>query len=607
MAKSSAVLSPTLGLYIARPNITVPDRALQDGLNFRIREGRLESLSLGWTRFGEFQLNGRVRLVDNFFPKNGEDNLILGTERDLYVLNSADDSVTFLTPRWEEGTAEVSAATPAVVTFSETDIEDFIKVGDKIVFGTAGETDPDAVWYEIASIDGTSQATLTTAVIGAPIAAGVFTARRLFSMDANDWWDTAIFVNAAGVEDQWIAVNGTDWVVSWNGSATQVTLHPEMNFRARAIANYKNMIIYANLVTLGEILSTQMINSDVGFPFNAGDAGTGLSEQFIVHGGSDQIFALVPLNDSLIAYSEKHVVPMDFVGDPEVFFFRVSTVTSGPLGPGAVANFSDHHVFIAADAMYYFDGVSHQEVDMHIWPELIRSQDPIRRLSIFNLFVEEFAELMWAFPLTTDPGAGDIFAPMVVAHVAAYIEPTGLGKDAMPYSRRSFPFSAGGHWTQESGVRWNDLPVPWTTMNVRWNDQSLSEDYSLTMVGDNDGYLYTLNSSQTADGVILPSFVRMARKAIVDGRSRGLIRRFYPFIEATSSGELDVTLRFADHAKGNTDFAHTDAFDMSLPAERFFTSPFRRGRYVEFELGSDEGLPWVLSGYDFDAQVGGRR
>ena len=85
MAKSTAVVSPGLGLYLGQPSIATNPRALIDGANFRIKEGKLSNLNLGWTAFSTVNwlpLNGPVILIDNFFPR-GTEHLIFGTPKDL--------------------------------------------------------------------------------------------------------------------------------------------------------------------------------------------------------------------------------------------------------------------------------------------------------------------------------------------------------------------------------------------------------------------------------------------------------------------------------------------------------------------------------------------
>jgi len=88
---------------------------------------------------------------------------------------------------------------------------------------------------------------------------------------------------------------------------------------------------------------------------------------------------------------------------------------------------------------------------------------------------------------------------------------------------------------------------------------------------------------------------------------RGLVARVYPFVTKFGS-LLDVTVRLADHAQGPATIVHTDSFDQSLPEGGHFTTPYRRGRFMENEFGADgPSQPYELSGYDLDIKSGGKR
>lgn len=49
--KSSAVVAPNYGLYLDQNPFTVPSRAVVDGMNFRVKNGRLQKRNLGWAPF----------------------------------------------------------------------------------------------------------------------------------------------------------------------------------------------------------------------------------------------------------------------------------------------------------------------------------------------------------------------------------------------------------------------------------------------------------------------------------------------------------------------------------------------------------------------------
>ena len=104
--KSTATLLPNLGLYYDRPAIVLEPQMLAEGLNFRVKNGRLENLNLGWDQFEDFTLNGPVTMITNFRIRGGTEQLIFGTPTDLYNWNGS--ALAFITPVYATGTVTVT-------------------------------------------------------------------------------------------------------------------------------------------------------------------------------------------------------------------------------------------------------------------------------------------------------------------------------------------------------------------------------------------------------------------------------------------------------------------------------------------------------------------
>jgi hypothetical protein len=603
--QSNTVVQPNLGLYFDRPPIALAPRMLQDGYNFRIKDGRLSNLNLGATRFEPgITLNGAVLLVYDFLRRDGTDTLVFGTKFDLYKYNPGSHTVSFITPTYATGTAAASGtAVTGTGTLWNTGSPKNAKAGDEISFGSANQTSPGATWYTIASVNTDTSITLTTSA--GVIADGVYTIRKKFTGSEVNRWVPQTFINAApgNVDELWLT-NGIDNIVKWNGATDQVVPQNTLGFTCKVLAIYSNMMIFANLVQGGTAKPTDIVNSDLG---NPGDVVNGLSSQFKVHGEVGQIHVVRSLGDTMAIYSDNGPVTVaQFVGDPLIFVFRNVITGVGAVSPAGVADFGNFHEFLHVDSQYAFDGATVKEIGKQIWRNTLRQQDPTRTHAIYHHFDEQNGDLIWSVPLTTDPGAGTNTSPPVTAVGEHYLEDVGE-RASHPASLRKFPFTATGYWTQQASFTWADLTDEWSSYSFRWNDQFFFAAFPLTIAGDATGKLYTVGSSQDLDGAALPSFVRFGRKAVADGRMRGLIARIYPFVTPFSTA-LKVILRLADHAMGSITTIHTDSFDQSLPEGGHFTAPYRRGRYAENEFGTDgPGQPWELSGYSMDIKEGGRR
>lgn len=826
MAKGSAVLSPNLGLYLGRSPLGVPARGLQDGFNFRIDNGQLENLSLGWQKYSAINFGGPVTLIDTFFIRGVAEKQIIGTDRDLFDYDASSDTATYINARYATGTVMVggndtftkvllhgdgadasttitdsnaggaahtwtangnaqvdtaqskfggasllfdgtgdyvstpdhanftlgsgdftidlwvrtttsgtalniagqansaglanadsawsisksaadkivfslvqgttvttvtgttslaantwmhiaavrtgnvlklfingtqeggdiaftgavndSASVMAVgragaITTTEWNgwVDEFrvsvgtarwtaaftapttaygsalqvlaqsgtpnwltntIKAGDFITFGSASQTSISASWYEIASVDSESQLTLVSGPGWTPTT--TYTIRRTFTGDLTDNWSTATFVapdDGTG-DDLWFATNGVDYVVTWDGSATQVVIRSSLAFKCAALAVYKDMMFYLGIdLDAGDFLPTSFINSDVNKPL---EVVTGLAGQFRAHSGVDHIQTAHKLGDNLAIYSQRTLTLIQFIGDPVVFAFRDVTSGVGLLAPRLVADFGDFHEFLHRDSQYLFDGVSVSEIGKQVWREVLANRDPVRADLGFTHFDEESGEVHWVVPLGQDAGAGDTTMAAEKGYIEHYLEEVG-DRVATPYSARSSPWLCGGFGATTGALTWADITGTWQDLTFRWNDNFLLSAFPISLMGSSNGYVYKINTFQTADGTPLVSFVRFGRQALGDGRMRGLLTRVYPFSEEIV-GTLDVTCRFADHAEGDVTITHTEEFDSSLPEGGHFVSPFRRGRYYELEFGTD-GTAWSISGYDVDVREGGRR
>lgn len=611
MPSSSATIPPNLGLYLGMSPLSIPARGLQDGMNFRIKEGKLTNRNIGWDDFSAITFNGPIMVKDVFNIRGLSERDIVITPTDIYSYDRDNDTAVFITPRYATGTVNVSAAANAVVTVASgvpNWVTNGILEGMQISFGDAAENDPAATWYTIDTVNGESQLTLDGAVAGAPLAGVAYTIRRTFTGNTTNIWDTEVFVapdDGTG-DDLWFATNGLDRMVSWDGSASQVTILDGLGFTAKRIKVYKNMMLYGNLLMEnGDFLPTSIINSDIGKPINAGDAGTGVSEQFRAHEGVDHINELEDLGDNLVIYSERHLTLMQFVGDPLIFIFREAASGVGLIGSRLIADFGDYHEFIGHDSQYLFDGVAVTEIGKQIWREILRLRDPTRHHLGWSHFDEGEGELIWAVCLTSDVGVGDNTQGPEEAFVEHYLEEVG-DRVPTPYSRRAMPFLAPGYGTQAGVLTWDELSETWEELAIRWNDTQLFDAFPINVMGTEGGQLFTLNLTQTDDaGNLLVSFVRSGRRLLGDGRMRGLLARIYPFATQLV-GFLTCTLRLCDHAAGEISTIDQQSFDMTLPAERHFVSPYRRGRYFELEFGTP-GHAWELSGWDIDVKPGGMR
>jgi len=501
-------------------------------------------------------------------------------------------------------TAPIAAYTTAlIVTGVGTDfVTAGIKTGDFIYFGSAAQNSITVTWYEIATVNSATSLTLVSAP--AAFTSSIYTIRMTATGDVQDIWDTATFVapdDGTG-DDLWFATNGVDYPVTWDGNADQVVSRSALAFKCKELNVYKNMMIYANLVMDGgDSRPTTFINSDIQKPLTIA---TGLAGEFRAHSGTDQILAMANLGDNLAIYSQDTVTLTQFVGDPLIFVFRDVSNGIGILGQRMLANFGDYHEFLAADSQYLFDGATINEVGKQVWRDVLNDRDQTRRPLGHTHFALERGELHWVVPLTTDADSGNEFAAADHAFVEHYLEEVG-DRVPSPYSTRDAPWLCSGYGVTGSALTFDEVVDTWEDVAFRWNDNFLFASFPLSLMGSADGHIYKINVAQNAAGTPLVSYVITGRRALGDGRMRGLLTRVYPFSQETAL-PLDVTVRLTDHAEGPITTTDTQVFDGSLTEGGHFVSPFRAGRYFELKFGTN-GTLWAITGFDTDVRTGGFR
>jgi hypothetical protein len=249
---------------------------------------------------------------------------------------------------------------------------------------------------------------------------------------------------------------------------------------------------------------------------------------------------------------------------------------------------------------YRFDGASLQPFGVQVWQKFLSQHDSSRQHLAFHSFIEEHGEVIWALPLTSDAETDTVTVPSI-GFVEHYAEDTVQGQP-IPFSRRNFPFLSEGFVANTETTTWDDLSMSWDSNSNAWNDSSLIAAFPQPIVGDNAGNTYLLYQGNTADGELLPSYVRFGRRPLADGVARGLLQRIYAFAKAVSVQDvnLDIVLHLYDSAHSDNSTSASFPLNLALDEGEFFVSPFRRARYVEleFQMNDVEGV-WELAGYDW--------
>lgn len=572
-----------------------------------------------YTYFSARQLNGPILLIDQFFLRSGAQALIFGTPTDLYRYDDGTDDVVFITPRFDTTSSSgvqvsITDATTTLSFSGSGFTVDDIRPGDYIVIGSDEETDPDADWLLIDSVDaGANTAELAATWNGGTQTNVDFTVRKIFTADNDELWSSETFPDAQpDNKDLWFATNGTE-MVEWDGSANMVTALQGngelgaaganvLGFTCKVLSRYKNMMLYADLTESGERKPQTIRNSAITAPKNVT---TLEASEFLVGDGVDTILEIIPLGDSVVSYSSRNVEVVQFVGLPLNFVTRTAITGLGPLAKRGVIDFGDYHEFLGPDVGYRFDGVSISEHGGQVFREVLRQVDPNRLVRTLAHIDEENGEVIWAVPLTTDAGIGP-----EIGYTEHYLEDVRQSEPT-PFAKRDFPATATGFYEQAETLRFNDLVLQWPEYNFKWNDRAFAAAFPLNLFGTADGEIHKLGTVGNQNGLAIEAWARFSRKPAGDGRRKGIIKRIEPYCRQLplATYDLGVILWTADQGSGDLVHAGQYLYDLAqAPTSRRFVVPRKAGRFVEVEFATTgRGRDWILDGFAIEAVQGGER
>lgn len=604
------VFMPNLGVYLDRPPLAIPDRALQDCLNIRIKEGEIRNENMGWRPFYDMNLDGNpVLLIDEFFNRSGTRTLIFGTNKDLYYFDDVTSTVKYITPRYETGQMDVLSGLGGGIAGGGADFTN-VSVGDMIWIGDTGKVDQDADWREILTIHASGSPITFTPVWDGSTGTEDYTVRKLFDGTFKSYWVPETFPDAQPAnEDEWFATNGVGHsIVKWNGSDDQVTvIDGTLGFTCGCIKRYKNMMLYGNLLESGENKPQAIRNSALSTPENVT---TDEATEFAVVEGVDSLLSMEPLADIIVAYANKSINLTQYVGPPVGFLIRTAVPGIGIVSSRSIINFGYFHKMLSHDTGYIFDGVALERHGDHVFREALRTIDPGRIEQALCHIDEQNGEVIWVIPKTTDADL-DAGGPEM-AITEHYLEPVEK-KYPIPMAIREFPATATGHYERSTAYRMDYFtaglfPDGFAEVSFRWNDKFFLAAFPLDLFGSADGNVYEFGTSDNQDGSAISSFARFGRFQVQDGRLKGIITRVEPAASRVGANyDLNVRIYGTSFPAGDVSKIFDKGFDLTH-VERRHLSVRKAARFAEVEFGTDgTNRPFALIGYATESVQAGER
>lgn len=604
------VIAPTLGLYLGRSALEIPDRALADCLNVRIKGRKITNVNVGHEKLFGPSLGEQALLVALFRSSTGVNTTVFGTKTDLFRYDEGTNTPRYITPIYNTGTISVVNGSPTV-TGSGTLWVANVKAGDKIALGSTNVVT--SAWYTVDSVDSDTQITLTENYTTTPNLSGqAYTLRKVFTASDLDFWDVDVFPNAPlgttsglAAGDHLFLTNGQELVV-WDGNAAQAvvlsTSSTGLGFACRTLCYYKNMMHYGNLIEGSDIKPSSWKNSAIADPENVT---TLEANENIIADSVDFLRRLVRLGDYMIGYCDDSVNVVQFVADPFYFAIRTAAPETGIFSPRTVVSYGDYHEFLSKDQAYRFDGVRLVPFGNQIFDEVLQLVDRERAEKALTGISDVDREVYWILPLSSD-GTGTAKSAEI-AWTEHYAEQTGSAPT--PFTKRYLPATAMGEFLSAPLNRWSDFTgFTFQTLNQIFASSYFSANFPILLFGDEDGYIYKLNTvTGFSDDAEAQSSFRTPTRPLLDGRGQGIVRRVEPYYESGAAGVLGIRVRAQERVGGPVQ-QEVSSIELDQSGARF--RPHRRaGRYGSVEFYSDlsNSASWEVEGYRIETTPLGDR
>ena len=119
--------------------------------------------------------------------------------------------------------------------------------------------------------------------------------------------------------------------------------------------------------------------------------------------------ALYRLGNDLVAYKERTIIPVTFIGGNEVFGRRAAVAGAGLIGPYALAQVGDRHIFMGQETFYSYTGgnVVDDSIGDAIRDLVYPNLNKALRYHIRTLYLRDSLEIVFFYPSFVSAGGCD--------------------------------------------------------------------------------------------------------------------------------------------------------------------------------------------------------
>lgn len=312
------------------------------------------------------------------------------------------------------------------------------------------------------------------------------------------------------------------------------------DYKARYIFFFESFLVLANVEENGTAIPQKIRWSRFGnyTSWVNNVDGSGQAGAFLFFGPSF-IQNMFQLKRELFFYREREIEAMTYIGPPDIMAFRRAETGTGLIGPDALVDLGDTHIFMGPDNVWEYNGINLVAIGDVIKNDYFSRLNPFQRSNIKMFLVEETDDVWLTF---SEDGTN--------SHDYAYIYNIILGKWSGP---RDLDASAFGYFTESVGVTWDTATGTWDSSALIWDTLLLSANSPLNLMGNASGYTFELENGVTKNGTLMtatydskitdcgqPEITKRLQRVKVGMREEGAVNADVYVGLATNSGD-DIT------------------------------------------------------------------
>lgn len=299
-------------------------------------------------------------------------------------------------------------------------------------------------------------------------------------------------------QDYFVFTNGIDPVKYWDGVSEHISNLPGLDdcdggvtsVRARCLLYAQNFLLLFGTTENSYPCPQRLRWSQIGniFKWKKNEDGSGESGWGDLTDGVDWAQRLVAFGNYVVAYKERSIQVLSYVGGDLIWDKRPEISGTGLLAPRAIMDLGNEHLFVGPDNIYSFNLIDAAIAGDSIAKEFFQMLDPGRAHLTTSFYVEEIPENWFPFVSTTSAD-GSIDKAIV------------YNTDTKAWSIRDMPFHAYGFYNLKDDPTWDADEETWDSDETTWDSSVNLANAPINLCGDTQGYIYVFrgNSKNGAD------------------------------------------------------------------------------------------------------------